>query len=103
MATPTEEQPTLNGLAKKIQDLTQSLTESLENNDVAPCTFAVDSPATYATASPEIFMMRQTLIETLQDMIYLTQGPNESIFNYAHSVSITVPVHTQVHIYLSLV
>ena len=80
------EQPTLTSLAQKIQDLSRTLTDTLEKNNVPLCTFAVDGPATYATPSPETFMMRQTLIETLQDMIYLTQGPNESIFNYAHSV-----------------
>ena len=84
----SESQPTLNSLAAKVGELADTLTKSLKENNVPLCTFDVDSPASYATASSDIYMQRQTLIETLTDMIYLTQGPQESIFNYAHSVCI---------------
>lgn len=86
----SDSQTTLKSIATRIQELADTLTKSLEENKVPPCTFSKDSPPTYATASPEIYMQRQTLIETLLDMVYLTQGPQESIFNYAHGVSILV-------------
>jgi hypothetical protein len=82
-----ESQPTLASLAAKIGSLAETLTKSLQDNNVPPCTFDIDSPPSYATASSDIYMQRQTLIQTLTDMIYLTQGPQESIFNYAHNVS----------------
>lgn len=85
-----DSQPTLNSLAAKITELSQKLTSSLEENNVPLCNFSVDSPAAYETHNPDIYMQRQTLIETLTDMIYLTQGPQESIFNYAHSVSVLI-------------
>lgn len=85
--TTTDSQVTLTGLAAKITELSETLTKSLTENNVPLCTFDVDSPATYATPSPDIYMQRQKLIETAMDLIYLSQGPNESIFNYAHNVS----------------
>ncbi|KAF2742604.1 S-adenosyl-L-methionine-dependent methyltransferase [Sporormia fimetaria CBS 119925] len=84
-ATLNPEQTTLLTLAAKISEQAETLTKSLKDNNVPMCDFTVDSPATYASPSPEIYMQRQGLIESLMDMIYLTQGPNESIFNYAHS------------------
>lgn len=89
----SESQTTLNSLAAKIGELAETLTKTLKENDVPLCTFDIDSPASYATASSDIYMQRQTLIETAMDLIYLTQGPQESIFNYAHSVSIRIPVY----------
>lgn len=77
---------TLLTLASKISELAQSLTDSLQKENVPLCTLDKDSPPSYASPSPDIYMQRQTLVQTLTDMIYLTQGPQESIFNYTHSV-----------------
>ncbi|KAI2630706.1 sterigmatocystin 8-O-methyltransferase [Hypoxylon sp. NC1633] len=82
MADP---QPTLNGLAAKITELSETFTRYLKENAVPEPTFAADSPTNYKNLSPEIFMTRQLLLDTLTDMWYLTQGPSESIFNYVHT------------------
>ncbi|KAK7714917.1 hypothetical protein SLS57_006989 [Botryosphaeria dothidea] len=77
-------QPTLNGIAAKITELSETLTKYLKENNVPAPTFAADSPTSYSNLSPEIFMIRQALLDNLNDMWYLTQGPSESIFNYVH-------------------
>lgn len=79
--------PTINSLAAKITELSQTLTKFLEENNVPAPTFAADSPTSYSNLTPEIFMIRQTLLDTITDIGYLVQGPSESIFNYAHTVS----------------
>ncbi|KAF4306410.1 putative sterigmatocystin 8-o-methyltransferase protein [Botryosphaeria dothidea] len=78
------QQPTLNGIAAKITELSETLTKYLKENNVPAPTFAADSPTSYSNLSPEIFMIRQALLDSLNDMWYLTQGPSESIFNYVH-------------------
>lgn len=83
----TTPQPTLNGIAAKITELSETLTTYLKDNNVPAPTFAADSPTSYSNLSPEIFMIRQALLDQLNDMWYLTQGPSESIFNYVHCVS----------------
>ena len=80
-------QPTLNELAVKITELSETFTRYLKENNVPEPTFAADSPTRYSNLSAEIFMTRQHLLDALTDMWYLTQGPSESIFNYAHNVS----------------
>jgi hypothetical protein len=85
---PSQSQPTLLELAAKVTELSQTLTNYLKENDVPAPTFAADSPTSYSNLSPEMFMTRQILTDTLMDMWYLTQGPSESIFNYVHSVCI---------------
>ncbi|KAF2192999.1 S-adenosyl-L-methionine-dependent methyltransferase [Zopfia rhizophila CBS 207.26] len=80
-----DSQPTLNGLAAKITELSETLTRYLCENNVPAPTFAADSPTSYVNLSPEIFMTRQVLLDTLMDMWYLTQGPSESVFNYVHT------------------
>ncbi|KAK0637900.1 O-methyltransferase gsfB [Lasiodiplodia hormozganensis] len=79
-----DEQPTLTSLAAKITELSETLTKYLKENNVPAPTFAADSPTSYSNLSPEIFMIRQALLDNLNDMWYLTQGPSESIFNYVH-------------------
>lgn len=81
----TDAQPTLASLAAKITDLSETLTRYLQENNVPAPTFAADSPTSYTGLSPEIFMTRQFLLDSLMDMWYLTQGPSESIFNYVHN------------------
>ncbi|KAI1096292.1 sterigmatocystin 8-O-methyltransferase [Rostrohypoxylon terebratum] len=82
MASP---QPTLNELAAKITELSETFTRFLKENNVPEPTFAADSPTSYSNLSAEIFMTRQYLLDALTDMWYLTQGPSESIFNYVHN------------------
>ncbi|KAI1393732.1 sterigmatocystin 8-O-methyltransferase [Hypoxylon trugodes] len=80
-----DSQPTLNSLAAKITELTETFTRYLKENNVQEPTFAVDSPTSYTNLSPEIFITRHQLLDALSDMWYLTQGPSESIFNYVHN------------------
>jgi hypothetical protein len=82
-------QPTLVELAAKVTELSETFTKYLKDNNVPQITFAADSPVSYSNMAPETFTLRQTLIDTLQDMWILTQGPSESVFNYVHSVSLT--------------
>ncbi|OTB08661.1 hypothetical protein M426DRAFT_316674 [Hypoxylon sp. CI-4A] len=81
----SQPQPTLNSLAAKITELSETFTRYLRDNNVPEPTFAADSPTSYTNLSPEIFMTRQLLTDALSDMWYLTQGPSESIFNYVHN------------------
>ncbi|KKZ63273.1 hypothetical protein EMCG_00256 [[Emmonsia] crescens] len=82
----TETQPTLNGLAARITELSETLTKFLQEKNIPAPTFAADSPTSYVNLTPEIFMIRHWLLDALNDMWYLTQGPSESIFNYVHTV-----------------
>jgi len=82
-----DSQPTLVELAAKVTELSETFTKYLKDNNVPQITFAADSPVSYSNMAPETFTLRQTLIDTLQDMWILTQGPSESVFNYVHSVS----------------
>lgn len=81
-------QPTLIELAARVTELSETFTKYLKDNNVPQITFAADSPVSYSNMAPETFTLRQTLIDTLQDMWILTQGPSESVFNYVHSVSL---------------
>ncbi|KAG9233480.1 sterigmatocystin 8-O-methyltransferase [Amylocarpus encephaloides] len=81
----TDTQPTLNSLAAKISALSDTLTKYLSENNVPTPTFSADSPTSYENLSPEIFMTRQVLLDAVNDLWYLTQGPSESIFNYVHN------------------
>lgn len=89
----TDAQPTLNSLAAKISELSESLTGFLRDNDVPQPTFAADSPTSYSKLTPEAFSLKQQLADSLMDLWYLSQGPSESIFNYVHTVN-TPPTYT---------
>jgi hypothetical protein len=87
---PTKSKPvTLNSLAAEITELSATLTNFLAENNIPAPTFDADSPTRYDNLTAEIFMARQHLIDKINDMWYLTQGPSESIFNYVHGVSDT--------------
>lgn len=86
-APPTVEQPTLTSLAAKISALTNEVSTYLSDNKIQAPSFAADSPTSYVGLSHEMFMKRQVLLDAVQDLWYLAQGPSESIFNYAHCVS----------------
>ncbi|XXH05072.1 hypothetical protein Hte_011496 [Hypoxylon texense] len=79
-----DSQPTLASLAAKITELSETFTKYLKENKVPQPSFAADSPTSYSNLSAESFMIRQSLLDALTDMWYLTQGPSESIFNYVH-------------------
>ncbi|EEH45053.2 uncharacterized protein PADG_01203 [Paracoccidioides brasiliensis Pb18] len=64
----TDTQPTLNGLAAKITELSDTLTKYLNDKNIPAPTFAADSPTGYVNLSPEIFMVRQELLDALNDM-----------------------------------
>lgn len=85
-----DSQPTLNSLAAKITELSETFTRYLKDNNIQQPTFAADSPTSYSSLSPEIFVTRQLLADALSDLWYLSQGPSESIYNYVHSVRILV-------------
>ncbi|KAI1804354.1 S-adenosyl-L-methionine-dependent methyltransferase [Daldinia bambusicola] len=80
-----DSQPTLNSLAAKITELSETFTKYLKENNISQPTFAADSPTSYSNLSPEIFVTRQLLADALSDLWYLSQGPSESIYNYVHS------------------
>ncbi|KAF7537106.1 hypothetical protein G7054_g3970 [Neopestalotiopsis clavispora] len=79
------EQPTLASLSAKISELSGALSKFYEQQNLPLVSFAADSPSRYNELSPEMFMVRQNLLDALNDMTYLAQGPADSIFNYAHS------------------
>lgn len=81
-------QVTLTSLAEQISELTKQFTEQLKEANVAEPSFAVDSPTRYEGLNVEMFMARQKLIDSIEDLWFLAQGPSESIFNYAHTVSL---------------
>ena len=83
MGEPTA---TLNDLAVKVTELSETLTKFFHDNDVPAPTLAADSPTKYEKLTPEVFMTRQKLADALMDMWYLAQGPSESISNYVHNV-----------------
>lgn len=87
------EQPTLTSLSAKISELSGSLAKFYEQQNLPPVSFAADSPSRYNELSPEMFMVRQNLLDALNDMTYLAQGPADSIFNYAHSVRVFMASH----------
>lgn len=81
-----QQNETLTGLAAKVTDLTQQFTKFLADNSIPAPTFAADSPTSYTGLTSESFLLRQKLLDAINDMWILTQGPSESIFNYVHNV-----------------
>lgn len=79
-------QATLTSLAKQISELTKQFTAQLKEANVAEPSFAVDSPTHYEGLNVGMFMARQNLIDSIEHLWFLAQGPSESIFNYAHTV-----------------
>ncbi|KFA56101.1 hypothetical protein S40293_00201 [Stachybotrys chartarum IBT 40293] len=82
MAQP---QATLLDLAAKATELSQALTKSIQDNGLQAPTLAADSPTSYEGLTPEMFLLRQQLVDVLNDMSILAQGPSESVFNYVHT------------------
>ena len=84
-------QPTLNDLAARVSELSQDFTKFLETNNIPQPTLAADSPTSYSGLTPDAFLLRQKLIDAINDMWIVTQGPSESIFNYVHNVCYPIP------------
>ncbi|KAH8170039.1 o-methyltransferase domain-containing protein [Sarocladium implicatum] len=82
MATP---QPTLNELAAQVAELTKNFSAYLEKNKIPEPTLAADSPTSYTGLDGESFVLRQKLLDTVNDLSYVVSGPSESIFNYVHN------------------
>ncbi|KAH7313595.1 S-adenosyl-L-methionine-dependent methyltransferase [Stachybotrys elegans] len=76
---------TLVDLAAKVTELSQSLTKLISDNGMKAPTLEADSVTSYEGMTAEIFLMRQQLVDVLNDMNILAQGPSESIFNYVHN------------------
>ena len=79
--------PTLNDLAAQISELTASFSKFLHESHVAQPTLAADSPISYGEKiSAEAFLIRSKLLDAVEDLSILVQGPTESIFNFVHCV-----------------
>ncbi|KAI1849683.1 hypothetical protein JX265_008020 [Neoarthrinium moseri] len=78
-------QPTLTSLAARISELAGKLDGYIEEQKIPKVSFDADSPTKYPNLSPEMFMVRQQLLDSLNDLEILAQGPSESVFNYVHS------------------
>lgn len=79
-------QPTYSELLAKVNELSASFTQYLSSNNIPLPTFEADSVTQYDGLNSEAFVMRQRLLDHLQDLQYLVSGPSESVFNYAHNV-----------------
>ena len=87
MAEP-EAKATLESLAAKVKDLSEEFSTFLKGYKIQAPTLDADSPTAYSGLTGESFLLRQQLLDTLQDLQYLVQGPSESVFNYCHTVSL---------------
>jgi hypothetical protein len=83
----TDSGPTLSSLAKQISDITATITTYLEEKKLEAPTFAANSPTSFPEISPELFHQRQVLLDAINDLAILVQGPSESVFNYVHTVT----------------
>lgn len=79
-------QPTLTSLAAQISELSATLAKHIEKQDGPAVSFAADSAIKYDDLTPELFMVRQKLLDAATDIWYLAQGPRDSIMNYVHTV-----------------
>ncbi|KAF2737468.1 S-adenosyl-L-methionine-dependent methyltransferase [Polyplosphaeria fusca] len=78
--------PTLGSLGAKIKDLAESYERLLKENEIEAPTLAADSPVNISKFTPELFMTKQKLADAMNDLSIISQGPSESVFNYAHNV-----------------
>ncbi|KAF2878229.1 sterigmatocystin 8-O-methyltransferase [Massariosphaeria phaeospora] len=82
-----ESQATLSSVAAKVTELTAELTKYLADNKLPEPTLGADSATHFPTLAPEMFMQRQHLVDAIQDLWILVQGPSESVFNYVHTAA----------------
>lgn len=79
-------QPTYDDLVAQVAELSQKFKQALGEKKIPLPTFEADSVTNYEGLTSELFVQRQTLLDSLTDLHYLVQGPSESVFNYAHNV-----------------
>ncbi|KAF2684048.1 sterigmatocystin 8-O-methyltransferase [Lentithecium fluviatile CBS 122367] len=82
-----ESGPTLTSLAEQISKITSTITTYLEEKRLTAPSFAADSPTNFPNLSPELFQQRQVLLDAINDLQILVQGPSESVFNYVHTAA----------------
>lgn len=78
--------PTLSELGAKVKELSETLERLLKESEVEAPTLAADSPVNISKFTPEIFTTKQALQDVMSDLSIISQGPSESVFNYAHNV-----------------
>ncbi|KAF4126250.1 O-methyltransferase [Geosmithia morbida] len=77
---------TLNDIAERVSDLTRQFSQVLANDGIQQPTLSPDSPTRYSDLTGETLVLRQHLIDSINDLSVLVQGPSESIVNYCHNV-----------------
>jgi hypothetical protein len=83
-------QITLTSLATQISELTRTITQHLESKNIPAPTFSPDSAAKFPVLEGDLFVKRQVLLDAINDLHTLVQGPSESVFNYVHTVGFGV-------------
>ena len=79
--------PTLSELGTRVKELSETLERLLKENDVDAPTLEANGPVNISKYTPEIFTTKQLLQDAMNDLSIISQGPSESVFNYAHNVS----------------
>lgn len=69
----------------KAGELLDKLLAEMQEKGVQEPTFDVDSTDDYLKLAPKTFATREMLIDELQDLIWLVQGPQQSVL-FANSV-----------------
>ncbi|KAK3215427.1 hypothetical protein GRF29_19g3282406 [Pseudopithomyces chartarum] len=77
--------PTLSELGARVKELSETLERLLKESEVEAPTLAADSPVNISKFTPEIFTTKQHLQDAMNDLSIISQGPSESVFNYAHN------------------
>ncbi|KAF9738301.1 hypothetical protein PMIN02_012901 [Paraphaeosphaeria minitans] len=77
--------PTLSELGARVKELSETLERLLWESEVEAPTLAPDSPVNMSKFTPEIFTTKQKLQDAMNDLSIISQGPSESVFNYAHN------------------
>lgn len=63
----------------KAGELLDKLLAEMQEKGVAEPTFDADSPDDYMKLAPKTYATREMLVDELQDLIWLVQGPQQSI------------------------
>ncbi|KAF2017681.1 sterigmatocystin 8-O-methyltransferase [Aaosphaeria arxii CBS 175.79] len=78
----TQEKLTIASLTAKVNELTTEINKYIEEKKLPTPTLSADSEQFFPELSPDLFFKRQVLLDALQDLTMLVQGPSESIFNW---------------------
>ncbi|KAF1949188.1 sterigmatocystin 8-O-methyltransferase [Byssothecium circinans] len=81
------DQITLTSLAARISELTGTITKHLKEKKLEAPTFAANSPLKFPVIEGDLFVQRQVLLDAINDLHTLIQGPSESVFNYVHTAA----------------